>query len=452
MSQPTKKNHRVAFTLVELLVVIAIIGILVAMLLPAVQAAREAARRLECQNKLKQIGLGIQNFVDAIEVFPTGGDGIFPELEDYVVGGKPNGPKKQGISWGYQILPYLEENAVYGLNNTADLQSTNVSLYVCPSRRGFVTTTDIGGIGESVVLSDYAGATPCTCMADCTNRYDPRNSVPLTFIHHRKTTSSSNGWSFFRGQALGGENANSPPDNSVYDGVIVRTPWRWAFQGGDDEFPLNAQQPIGFEAITDGSSKTLLVGEKYVRSDLYGGGSWSDDAAGPMVGTRTRCVNLLPAPRRQRPDRIPLQRLLRPHDGRLVLRLRPPRPLQRSVRRRIGAFDQVRHRHRALQQPRHTQRRRARRRRPTLGKGVTDSPTKLGRGCVVSARFSEISLDGSVPAATSVASCEARATATMSGKPVRATARRSGDSTTGTRRVSGRSSPRCRVTGPRLRT
>ena len=70
---PARKHQcRQAFTLVELLVVIAIIGVLVALLLPAVQAAREAARRTQCLNQLRQMGLGVQNHVSALKIFPTG--------------------------------------------------------------------------------------------------------------------------------------------------------------------------------------------------------------------------------------------------------------------------------------------------------------------------------------------------------------------------------------------
>src|SRR5882724_1366526 len=80
-----------AFTLVELLVVIAIIGILVALLLPAIQAAREAARRSQCQNNLKQIGLAITNYESATKTLPPGA----------FLG--------EGSAWSAFILPYLEE-------------------------------------------------------------------------------------------------------------------------------------------------------------------------------------------------------------------------------------------------------------------------------------------------------------------------------------------------------
>lgn len=96
----TKSSHvllRKGFTLVELLVVIAIIGILIALLLPAVQAAREAARRSQCTNNLKQLGLAIHNFHDVNNVFPIG------QPDD----------DNDNYAWGAYILPYVEQKQMY---------------------------------------------------------------------------------------------------------------------------------------------------------------------------------------------------------------------------------------------------------------------------------------------------------------------------------------------------
>src|SRR6188472_1794273 len=86
-----------AFTLVEVLVVIAIIGILVALLLPAIQAARESARRSQCMNNLKQMGLAVQLHVDSRKLLPTG----------------RNATDQKSVSWAYYLLPYLEEKNIY---------------------------------------------------------------------------------------------------------------------------------------------------------------------------------------------------------------------------------------------------------------------------------------------------------------------------------------------------
>ena len=262
------------FTLVELLVVIAIIGTLVALLLPAVQAAREAARRTDCRNRLKQMGLAIQNHADAHLVFPTGGAGVYPDIANYVVGGRPNGPDKQGLNWCYQILPYLEQGAIQGLTTQVQLQAQTIPLYVCPSRRTVSEAkSNAANINdEQVFLIDYAAAQPCTddCppgSAGCTPvRYNPLDATPLTRDGYMKNQLSF--WGGKNGDVAG----VTAKDDQVYDGVIVRTAWDYQAKTFK-----NTPRPVKFSQITDGTSHTFLLGEKYVRADLYGGGSKSDD-------------------------------------------------------------------------------------------------------------------------------------------------------------------------------
>jgi prepilin-type N-terminal cleavage/methylation domain-containing protein/prepilin-type processing-associated H-X9-DG protein len=124
------------FTLVELLVVIAIIGTLVALLLPAIQAARESARRNQCVNNLKQIGLAVQGRHDAKKLFPAG------RLGRPASGG--GGVNTFGVSWAFELLPYVEQMPLYqalkrSLPSTDPQNSlamrTAVSLFFCPSRR-----------------------------------------------------------------------------------------------------------------------------------------------------------------------------------------------------------------------------------------------------------------------------------------------------------------------------
>ena len=95
-----RSTKRTGFTLVELLVVIAIIGVLVALLLPAVQAAREAARRMKCTNHLKQFGVALHNYADTFKVFPNRRGGF-------------GGVQANRISPFVQLLPFLEQNAMH---------------------------------------------------------------------------------------------------------------------------------------------------------------------------------------------------------------------------------------------------------------------------------------------------------------------------------------------------
>ncbi|MDR1957688.1 MAG: DUF1559 domain-containing protein [Planctomycetaceae bacterium] len=135
---------KTAFTLVELLVVIAIIGILIALLLPAVQAAREAARRMQCSNNFKQIGIGLHNYHDTHKVLPPGAI-ILPRVLGNL---SPIGPH----GWGTQtfILPFLEQTAIYEKigggkltfeeafadADTRPYLSEKINVYICPTDTG----------------------------------------------------------------------------------------------------------------------------------------------------------------------------------------------------------------------------------------------------------------------------------------------------------------------------
>ena len=141
---PKRTDTSAGFTLVELLVVIAIIGILVALLLPAVQAAREAARRMQCSNNLKQIGLAFHNYHDTYQRLPPG---IIQQQADpqFVVGGTAQNlvNNTESWAWGAFLLPYLEQNSLFeqaGIGRGQLLQNvattfalTPLAVYRCPS-------------------------------------------------------------------------------------------------------------------------------------------------------------------------------------------------------------------------------------------------------------------------------------------------------------------------------
>ncbi|MCM2373576.1 DUF1559 domain-containing protein [Rhodopirellula sp. ICT_H3.1] len=105
--------NRNGFTLVELLVVIAIIGVLVGLLLPAVQAAREAARRMQCQNNMKQFGLAMHNHMAAFEAFPPGSVNYDESGNRYKTGGWQHGQNEMGWHWLPMLFPYMEETAMW---------------------------------------------------------------------------------------------------------------------------------------------------------------------------------------------------------------------------------------------------------------------------------------------------------------------------------------------------
>jgi prepilin-type N-terminal cleavage/methylation domain-containing protein/prepilin-type processing-associated H-X9-DG protein len=155
------ERKRAAFTVVELLVVIAIVGVLMALTLPAVQMARESARKVKCASNLKQIAMGALAHNTQWEYFPNAG-GLDGAARSVNSSGVPYGALRQ--DWGvfYQILPYIEQKSTYDLTNNAQVAALTLPLYFCPTRRkptavsgstqNGLTATDLrGGV-------DYAGS------------------------------------------------------------------------------------------------------------------------------------------------------------------------------------------------------------------------------------------------------------------------------------------------------
>ena len=256
-----QRTLRRGFTLVELLVVIAIIGILVALLLPAVQQAREAARRTQCKNNLRNFGLAIANFESARRLFPTGGTIPWAEIDDYVTGNKANGPLKQGLGWAFQILPYMEENAVSNITTQEDLQQNEISLYFCPSRRSSTRHPDTG-----ISLLDYAAAQPWK-----TRLQDPDNFD--TMIEHVGA---------FQGcipcsSTLPSAALSRGPFPPTYLGVVVRVDWQplSSLPGGGRHNGFTKK--VTHRKIKDGTSKTFIISEKRLKPSQYQTGEQWDD-------------------------------------------------------------------------------------------------------------------------------------------------------------------------------
>jgi hypothetical protein len=208
---------------------------------------------------VRQIGLAMQNHVDAMGCFPSGGNAPHPLITSSMVNGRPRGPERQGLGWAYQILPYLEQNAVHGLQTQSDIEKTNIALYFCPSRRQPTrgqSAANEAGTGEVTErgLNDYAAVTAAPTIGFQRNHED---------------------------HFWGGAPPSIPcakPGQEFY-GVIVRTPFNTRTECAPHVGEVGIGKPTKPQQIEDGLSNTLLVGEKRLHSKDYAGDGGGDGLA-----------------------------------------------------------------------------------------------------------------------------------------------------------------------------
>jgi prepilin-type N-terminal cleavage/methylation domain-containing protein len=281
----SKKSRQLrgAFTLFELLIVLALLGLLFALLLPAVQKVREAASRTACANNLKQIGLAVHNFHDTYGRFPTspggqdklGGFGI-----SYSADGAPLGPKHQTAGWAFQILPFIEQDNAY---RTSDLLK------------------DESGKSVNIFPSDY----PTTDLAAATGAPFPKASYNIDLFKEVGPVRRTPVATYYCP-------ARRPP--GVYKGVATID----YAAAHPDKVPLPRDQggkclgdPIGtllmtnpsglhgvisamapkvtFASVIDGASNTFMIAEKFIRPMNYLGGEPGDRMGWAEYGGLDTC-------------------------------------------------------------------------------------------------------------------------------------------------------------------
>jgi prepilin-type N-terminal cleavage/methylation domain-containing protein/prepilin-type processing-associated H-X9-DG protein len=256
--RPSARGPGRGFTLVELLVVIAIIGVLVALLLPAVQAAREASRRTECRNKLKQIGVAVQNYHDTLRVLPPGGLVLFQPT--------PPSPLYAKGPVTVHLLPYIEQQGLYDVldfnqfvfdtpvqtlpGSTTRIYSITIPTYVCPSDSGPNIAIDRGKLNYMASMGATAVSALGNAPCQCANLYTGY-AQPVSGPNHVNGV-------FKRGWDIG------PPSPSV---------------------------TCSLQHIIDGLSHTIFFGEMRASCSDHTNRGWGATNNGSGLGTTTIPMN-----------------------------------------------------------------------------------------------------------------------------------------------------------------
>jgi prepilin-type N-terminal cleavage/methylation domain-containing protein/prepilin-type processing-associated H-X9-DG protein len=245
--RPQLSESPTGFTLIELLVVIAIIGILVALLMPAVQAAREAGRRMQCSNNLKQIGLALHNYHSAHNTLPYGSGDC----------GQPTNTSMWGGIWTTMILSFLEEQSLHDQIDfkihvkalPISVVTTLISTYACPS--------DSNG-GDAILDNRYASDNPPRAMG-------------LWYTGSMGPTSTGPPFSVACNAAC--------PDPDSHPGNFCCQGWNFGTNGGGTihNYPVGSHvgmfgrfhNAVRFAHVQDGLSKTIMVGETLPRQCAF---------------------------------------------------------------------------------------------------------------------------------------------------------------------------------------
>ena len=239
-----RMNLRSAFTLVELLVVIAIIGILVGLLLPAVQAAREAARRMQCSNNLKQLGLAQHNYVDTFKKFAPGG---LEMVVDWV-------PLAYRGSHLLKLMPFMEQNNLYSQVNFAGRINGLPNATISPRNQRLSD----GRLLRDVIMPGLV------CPSDPAGGRHPTSNWAMsnyTASMGSQYMFSSNGCQEYN-RPNGTRGHGTTANGSEVSGIISRLHWS-----------------AGIGELTDGTSNTILMGEIRPLCGDYTMRSWVDDDA-----------------------------------------------------------------------------------------------------------------------------------------------------------------------------
>jgi prepilin-type N-terminal cleavage/methylation domain-containing protein len=262
------------FTLVELLVVIAIIGILVALLLPAIQAAREAARRSQCQNNLKQIGIAFLNHENTFKALPSGG-----WRYDWIGDPDLGHGKNQPGSWIFQLLDYLEESSVRQMaagkpdaqkrQLLAEMAAMPIKAFVCPSRRTVTSWPAAASFAQPLNAE-----MPATCARSdygaCTSGGYPDPVTGVVDLNSRPYNFASN--TDFP------KTIEEAKDEDRWETDVFRS-GKWHPNG-----VVTPHNPVRLRQIIDGTSRTYFGGEKFLDPDHYADGTLQNDDQNLFVG------------------------------------------------------------------------------------------------------------------------------------------------------------------------